>query len=190
MNTTLLFTTAVTIALAFIGYLATYLNNLRLAQRKERLERVNRQLGELYGPLFALTQASNRAWTAFRSKYRPGQAFFDGVTTPSEDELKAWRLWMTTIFMPANSRMYELVLSKSDLMIESRMPTCLLDLCAHVASYQTVMARWEQNDYTEHVALLEYPTESLTEYVSHAFEQLKGEQQRLLGQKTGTPDQY
>ena len=55
-----------TIILAFIGYLVTYLNNLKLSQRTERLERINRQLGELYGPLFALTQSSDRAWKAFR----------------------------------------------------------------------------------------------------------------------------
>ena len=50
-------TTAVTILLAFTGYLATYFNNLRLAQRNQRLERVSRQLGELYGPLYGLTDA-------------------------------------------------------------------------------------------------------------------------------------
>ncbi|MGW3123595.1 hypothetical protein ACWDBW_41915 [Streptomyces sp. NPDC001107] len=40
--------TAVTIAVAFVGYLATYLNNLPLSQRQERLSRVNRQLSEFY----------------------------------------------------------------------------------------------------------------------------------------------
>jgi hypothetical protein len=35
---------AVTVALAFAGFAATHLNGLRLAQRQERLTRVNRQL--------------------------------------------------------------------------------------------------------------------------------------------------
>ncbi len=43
----------VTIGLAFVGYVVTYLNGLRLSQRQERLARVNRQLGEFYGPLYA-----------------------------------------------------------------------------------------------------------------------------------------
>ncbi|MER6468031.1 hypothetical protein [Streptomyces collinus] len=50
----------VTIGLAFVGYVVTYLNGLRLTQRQERLARVNRQLSDLYGPLFALTEANSR----------------------------------------------------------------------------------------------------------------------------------
>ncbi|MFF8439393.1 hypothetical protein ACF07U_00750 [Streptomyces californicus] len=55
----------VTITLALIGYVAAYLNGLRLAQRGERLARINRQLSDLYGPLFALTEANSRAFEAF-----------------------------------------------------------------------------------------------------------------------------
>jgi hypothetical protein len=36
------------------GYFATYRHNLRLAARNDRLDRLNRQLEELYGPLIAL----------------------------------------------------------------------------------------------------------------------------------------
>jgi hypothetical protein len=51
----------VTIAVAVIGYIGTYGNNLRLAQRERRLERINRQLAELYGPLLARIEANHRA---------------------------------------------------------------------------------------------------------------------------------
>ncbi|WP_262062553.1 hypothetical protein [Streptomyces sp. STR69] len=47
----------VTVAPAFAGYAATYLNGLRLTQRQERLARVNRQLSDFCGPLFALPEA-------------------------------------------------------------------------------------------------------------------------------------
>jgi hypothetical protein len=43
-------TAVVTVFVAFIGYLITYLNTIRLAQRTEKLQRINRQLSELYGP--------------------------------------------------------------------------------------------------------------------------------------------
>ncbi|MFG2593666.1 hypothetical protein [Streptomyces sp. NPDC048438] len=42
-------TVVVTIALAFTGYVATYLSGLRLAQRQERLARLNRQLSDFVG---------------------------------------------------------------------------------------------------------------------------------------------
>ena len=174
----------ITVALAFIGYLVTYLNNIRLSQRAERLARVNRQLGDLYGPLFALSQASNRAWLAFRTVYRPDIAFFGEGAPPTKEELKAWRLWMKTVFMPNNSKMYELVLSKSDLLIESEMPACLLDLCAHVTAYETVLKRWEDNDFSEHTSLIDYPTEEIITYTQRSFEMLKAEQAKLIGKKS------
>ncbi|MGW3321841.1 hypothetical protein [Streptomyces virginiae] len=44
------------------GYMmATYVDGLRLAQRQARLARVNRQLSDFYGPLFALMAANSRA---------------------------------------------------------------------------------------------------------------------------------
>lgn len=181
MNTALIITTLVTISLALLGYFATYFNNLRLSQRSERLSRVNRQLSELYGPLFALSYASHSAWIAFRLKYRSNQKFFfSDDNSPTDEELKAWRLWMTTVFMPINQRMYELVLSKSDLLIETTMPEPLLELCAHVAAYFPVLKKWEANDFTEHTSPLNFP-DSLGPYCDQSFQNLKAEQSKLLG---------
>ena len=66
MDTQTIATLLVTVVVATAGYVAAYLNSLRLAQRKERLERLDRQLRELYGPLYALTQSGDRSWNAFR----------------------------------------------------------------------------------------------------------------------------
>lgn len=177
----LLITTTVTIGLAFLGYLITYLNNLRLTQRKDRLDRVNRQLGEFYGPLFALDHASYIARQKFLQKYAAGRdAYFAEGVKLSAEELWVWRHWMRTVFMPINARIYELVLSKSDLLIEPNMPPCLIKLCAHVASYKVVLEKWEQDDFSEHLALIDFPKE-LHEYASESFEALKFEQAKLLG---------
>jgi len=176
-------TLIITVILAFSGYLITYLNNVRLSQRAERLERVNKQLGELYGQLFALSQASDRAWQAFRRKYRFGRTYFGEGAPPTDEELKAWQLWMSTVFMPNNLRMYELILTKSDLLIESEMPKCLLDFCAHVTAYQTVMKKWEVNDFSEHTSLIDYPAKELIEYIRKSYVMLKAEQSRLIGKR-------
>ena len=73
MNSELLIPALATILVALLGYLATYFNNLRLSQRSEKLARVNRQLSELYGPLFALTHAAETAWRAYTSDKGPGR---------------------------------------------------------------------------------------------------------------------
>ena len=181
-----LVTTVVTILLALIGYLVTYVNNLRLAQRDQRLQRVNRQLGELYGPLYGLIDAETAVFKVFRSIVRPGKHFFSEEDPPGEADLAAWRLWMSTVFAPINNRMYELVLSKSDLLIETEVPQCFRDLCAHVVGYQMVMKKWETGDYSEHLSLILFPREELLAYVTNSFNALKREQARLLG-KTAKP---
>ncbi len=57
-----------TIMLALIGYAVTYFNNLRLARRKERLELVNNQINDFYGPLFIASEAGDIAFTALQKK--------------------------------------------------------------------------------------------------------------------------
>lgn len=86
-------TVILTVGLAFIGYLATYFNGLRLAQRQARLTRVNLQLSDFYGPLFALMEANSRTYDTFYEKYaRPdGRDPFDHDIPPTEHELAEWR---------------------------------------------------------------------------------------------------
>src|SRR5262245_1362761 len=140
-------TLLVTIVLAFAGYVAAYLNGVKLAQRKEHLDRIERQLRELYGPLFALVSASGEAWRGFRQIYRPrAESYWRSTPGPTEKEAAAWRLWMVEVFMPLNLRMAQLVTEHADLIEESEMPPCLLTLCAHVEGYRAIVSAWKGGD--------------------------------------------
>lgn len=153
-----------------------------LANRRARLERVGLQLKLLYGPLHALASASHGSWEAFRSKHRPERKGYFGnpADRPSEADLKAWRLWMSTVFMPLNLEMERLVLNNTDLLLGNKMDPCLVALCAHVQSYKTVLAMWEAQDFSVHTAPLNYPSQALQEYASSGFATLKAEQEALL----------
>jgi hypothetical protein len=170
----------VTILLALIGYFATYFNNLRIAERKDRLDRINRQLSELYGPLLALIYSSQASWEVFRTRHRPNISFFKGDPPPSEADLAAWRLWMSEVFMPLNLQMEKVITEHADLLDELEMPQCFLDLCAHVSSYKAVLKKWEMGDFSEHKAVIKFPKEIL-EYTTKTYQQLKFEQTKLLG---------
>jgi hypothetical protein len=175
-------TLVVTAALALAGYLITYLNNLRLEQRKARLDRVNRQLSDLYGPLYALTRATRIAWERFRAQFRsPDQRFWHGVPPPSEEERAAWRLWIEQVFMPANTEMQTVIIEHSDLLLESEIPACLLTLCAHVSSYKALIRQWQMGDYRQHLALVDFPGDELRAYTESSFLRLKAQQRELLG---------
>jgi hypothetical protein len=176
-------TIIVTVALAFAGYLATYFNSLRLAEREAKLTRVNQQLSDFYGPLFALMESNGRTYDTFSETYaRPdGRDPFLHDTPPTEHELAEWRIWATTVFIPNVQAMREVIVAKADLLIEEQMPEVLLQLCAHVSSYEVTAARWAEGDYKEHLSLIHFPGRELREYISGRFALLKREQARLLG---------
>lgn len=178
----------VTIGLAFVGYVVTYLNGLRLSQRQERLARVNRQLGDFYGPLFALTEANSRTFSAFVERHaRPGgKSPFAHEPPPTPEELTEWRLWVTTVFLPNIQAMRDLVIKHADLLSEPAMPPLLLQLCAHVSGYEITTARWAQGHHDQHLSVVSFPSEELAAYASQGFSALKKEQARLLGQRQGT----
>ena len=68
-------TLSVSIFLAILGYIAKYLNDLNITRMKERLERVNQQLRDLYGPLYALNHVSSSTWDAFVERYCNNEEF-------------------------------------------------------------------------------------------------------------------
>ncbi|MEV7442916.1 hypothetical protein AB0O22_17470 [Streptomyces sp. NPDC091204] len=175
----------VTVFVAATGYGATYLTNLRLARRKDHLERVNRQLSELYGPLFAQAEASDRAWHKFAARYGTVWA---GSAPATAEQAATWRLWMSTVFMPLNRRMVETVVGHADLLREDTIPEPLKELCAHVACYEPIVARWQEDGFDsvqidDHVSIAgNFPRADLDAYLRRSFEALKLEQARLLAQ--------
>jgi hypothetical protein len=180
------------VAVAVIGYFVTYRTNLRLAQRNDRLERINSQLSEFYGPLLALTRSSDQSWQAFRKRYRPGGGSFWKSDPPlTVEDAAAWRLWMITVFVPVHQQMMELVLNRAHLIEEPDMPSCLLTLCAHVNGYQAILKEWETGEISiereDNLSIVNFPGEELAAYAATAFSRLKAEQAELLGStaKTG-----
>ena len=180
------------VVVAVIGYFVTYRTNLGLAQRNDRLERINSQLSEFYGPLLALTRSSDQSWQAFRKRYRPGGGSFWKSDPPlTVEDAAAWRLWMTTVFVPVHQQMMELVLNRAHLIEEPDMPSCLLTLCAHVNGYQAILKKWDTGEISiereDNLSIVNFPGEELAAYAATAFSRLKAEQAELLGStaKTG-----
>ena len=170
-----------TLVVALTGYLFKFFQDRSVARRKDRLDRINLQLRHLYGPLYSIHQASEMAWVAFRSKYRPRKPFFGSTPGPTEEDLEAWRMWMSEVFMPLNLQMEKTIVDNGDLIIEDRMPQCLLELCAHVDAYKVVLKKWSMSDFSEHIALSTFPREYLTMYIEQSYTNLKKVHASLLG---------
>jgi hypothetical protein len=163
-----------------VAFVAKGAYELWAARRKDRLERVNQQLKLLYGPLYALNEASEVAWKEFRRKTRPGMRFFKDLPKPNDEELKAWRRWMLTVIKPIHDAMFSTITKNADLLLSDDLPVPFKDFCAHVTAYRVVFDQWSKNDFSEHTTGLRYPKAALTPYLLESFKELKDNQGRLL----------
>jgi hypothetical protein len=167
-----------TVVLAFVGYLATFLSARMLARRRDKLRLVNKRLNEFYGPLYVASQAGNIAYRSLLKRLGKTQSF-----PILDSEMKEWMLWMTTIFMPLNDVREKIIIEKAYLIIEERMPKCLLDFVTHVVGYKAVLAKWQEGDYTERRSTIGWPPE-FDIYVERSYAALKAKQTRLLHSST------
>lgn len=172
-------TAAASLAVAALAALLAYRNNDLLHRRQERLARINAQIGEFYGPLYSLLETSQASWLEFRKQNRPGDHyFFEGPALDVEERV-AWKRWMGTIFMPSNRNVRDLIVTKSHLLAGDEMPPCLLEFCAHVATYEVILQEWADGDDGNLNSPIPWP-ENLRPYVREAFHELKIQQQDLL----------
>jgi hypothetical protein len=167
-----------TVILALSGYLITSLSTHMLARRRDKLDLVNKRINEFYGPLYVASEAGDIAYRSLLK--RQGKAKSDPIL---DSEMKEWMLWMTTIFMPLNDIRERVIIEKAHLIIEERMPQCLLDFVTHVVGYKAVLARWAEGDYGERRSTIGWPPE-FDVYVKRSYAALKAEQTRLMHSPT------
>jgi hypothetical protein len=158
----------------------TYNTTRRLSRRSDQIAFVGRQLNELYGPLHALSSASNASWVEFRKRYGADRVSLFSSRTPREDEVEAWKYWLKCVFMPINRRMFDAILTKTDLIEGPEMPQCFVDFCAHVTGYEVTLARWEDGDYSSLTSVINHPR-SIDDYIKMKYHDLKMRQIALLG---------
>jgi hypothetical protein len=167
-----------TVILALGGYFITSLSTHMLARRRDKLDLVNKRINEFYGPLYVASEAGNIAYRSLLN--RQGKEKSDPIL---DSEMKEWTLWMTTIFMPLNDIRERVIIEKAHLIVEERMPQCLLDFVTHVVGYKAVLARWTEGDYSERRSTIGWPPE-FDIYVRRSYAALKAEQTRLMQSMT------
>lgn len=165
---------SLTIGLAFVGYLMTFMITRMMARRADHLKLIDQRLNEFYGPLYVATIAGNIAYRSLLEKQ--GKTQCHPIT---DEEMKEWMLWMNTIFMPLNDIREKIIIEKAHLIVEEQMPLCLLDFVTHVVGYKAVVAKWAEGDFTERRSTVGWPPD-FDAYVERSYQALKAEQTRLL----------
>src|SRR5690348_7755684 len=114
-NAKFIITTVVTVGLALSGYLYTWYHTKQTALFQARLDRVNQQLRDFYGPLHALIEAEDESFRSFVRTNRPGKpAFWIENDPPTQAQQRAWRRWITEVTMPNYGAMEQVIQKHSD----------------------------------------------------------------------------
>jgi hypothetical protein len=136
--------TGVAIALggAIIGLVVNFVEQ----RRANELQFVSSQIEKLYGPLFALREASETAFDNFHDlHWKERQTYFDPNYRLQPKDIELWRRWMEKVFQPINVRMEEVLVNNSHLLIGQRMPPMYIQFISHTEAYKAVMAKWQPN---------------------------------------------
>jgi hypothetical protein len=163
-----------TVLVAFAGYAITFLSAHMLARRHDKLDLVNKRLNEFYGPLYVASEAGNIAYRSLLAKQ--GKTRSEPIR---DEDLKEWVLWMRTIFIPLNEIREKIIIENAHLIVEEKMPQCLLDFVTHVVGYKALLRKWADGDFSERRSTIGWPPE-FDVYVRNSYTALKAEQMRLM----------
>lgn len=169
--------------IAIAGYLFTYFHKKNTDERNAALNRVNLQLRELYGPLYAELLSRQAAWDAFYENYWPShgkEQFFSEEASPSAEEVEKWITWRTEVFHPKNERIEEIIKNNVDLLDEDGFPDAFTRFMAHVSGYKAVLGQWKNEDYSEFTSVCNFPYDELFRLVESQYYHLRAKQKYLI----------
>ena len=173
-------TASASIVVAVLVFVGNQLAQARNERRQAALDRVNTQLRELYGPLFALVEVNEHLWRAVRESHLPGRDERASAAL-SESQTAQWRTWLSEALMPANKKMRDVIVQHADLLLDNDMPQVLQDFCAHVASYEVLLSRMDQPSVER--AVVRHPGKPYVSYVQTSYAALRKERERLLARR-------
>jgi hypothetical protein len=170
-----------TVVLALLGYAITYLYNLRLVRRKERLELIERRIDEFYGPLFVASVAADLGYRTLLTRLHR-RSVFDPEDPPTQEQLQEWRTWIKIVLVTLDDLREQLILHNAHLVREDEMPECLLRFVSHVYTYRALIVNWDELDNSLYELNADVP-QAIYDYAVRSYRELKAEQLQFIGAK-------
>jgi hypothetical protein len=188
---------AIALGVPVLGWFASWLLQSIREQRNAKLQALidytQRQLQELYGPLFALCVEGHQAWQeCARSLERtPDELIRDlGVADPDapcrleQDEIETWLFWVDKAFFPRNDKIQELLTTKAHLIERRRdepvFPPIYRTFLEHYNNWRMRHLRWQEQKQPYSWGWTVPWPDDFNERVEEAFEMLKTRHESLL----------
>ena len=170
--------------LQFVG--ATILAHQQHKREKARLrndnelQRIDYQLGSVYGPMRGRLLSSKSAFTMLVKRwglFDDIPAFMEAVSKQSDDSptplQKDWMLWVEHILQPSNRALCDVILEHAAGF--DTMPGFLANIVAHTKEFEVILAKWQNGDLSHMITMLPFDDRI------NAF--VEGEFARLLNRK-------
>ena len=165
--------------IAIMAYWLNHQGETRRSLRQARIDRVSSQLKDLYGPLLVLAETNEMAWSEYCRRYiLPVGVGRVDIPLPELEEVR-WRTWVESVFAPTAHTIREIITARGDLIIGGEMPPLVLEFCAHAATYDALLANWDEAGPSKST-LIRHPGSRFLSYVRESYGSLKEEQALLL----------
>ncbi len=146
--------------------------------KKNHLERISRQISELYMPLHTQYEKGDKNWYSFKDLYGD----------PIDFDNPHYTDWASMVFKNTNICMRDIITKKADLIIGSKIPKCLLDFSSWADAFEIYLHAHDKKNFNNadwKDALKGHPEVQMQAYLSASVEVLKKQQNLLLtGKKT------
>jgi hypothetical protein len=151
---------------------------------KNQLERLNKQISDLYGPLFTLYETGDQNFYIYLKHCGSNITFKN----------PHYNLWSSTVFHPTNLAMEQLIINKADLVLGKKVPPCFLSFCAWSTTRKVYieahkMGNLDLKIWEQILEEIEHPQIDMQVHLRATFEVLKEEQSRLLSGKRSYVDE-
>jgi hypothetical protein len=168
------------LAAGFIGWMVNYYLAILLRRRIEAASFVERQIGELYGPLLGLVGHSDTVYGILRKKLcqpAPGPLEMSKLT---EEDHRVWDFFQEHFFIPINTKIRQLIRDKTHLLENGKMPDSFFVFLEHEAHYACLHPMWQKlNIDSLHVHGPPWPHEFKSD-IEKALERLTRRHQSLI----------
>lgn len=137
----------ITTWIALLGWIINHFLTARREKYNQRLavhlKYVERQLEELYGPLAFLLIEKNQSSIDFVEALGR-EPVFEGENSLKDDELDLWLFWVEKDFLPGTEEMRNLLMTKTHLIVGSKMPTSYLEFLNYHNSWKMRHLLWQE----------------------------------------------
>lgn len=147
---------------------------------KARLEFIDQQLEELYGPLAFLIHEGEHSFKSIFRTNRKRWVSLRGDKPKPDDQLALWIFWVENDFFPRNEKIKQLLMEKTHLIEGSRVPESFLQFMEHYNTWKLEHQRWrEEGVEYSFISRVRFP-EEFNDEVLTTFKKLKKEQNQFL----------